>query len=257
MHRFFVLKNIVVLLAVLSITAAPAWCRQQSGSPAPSQAAAATSVREQTQESARMRELRKIILHSQHLGAHGMGYNSASLEEMSRKLKPGDVADLLTLMQPRESGESRVGAQFGLASQCAASFAPLREAMNNHQVMFFDAQDTARLPADFARCSPADRAKATAMVSELEELFQADMARSREENEKKAAEDQRIQANGLKLMDPAKAKTLTRTEREEVFARSVKAAGLDKEPLTDAQKKMVQQMYRTMVLGESGNRPAN
>ena len=225
---------------------------------------------EAAQDSPRMQQIRHIILHSRHMGAHGLGYNDASLEEMSRKLRPGDVSDLLRLMQVRNGNSTQesaieenrnihlhVGAQFGLASQCGASLGPLRQAMINHQVMFLDAQDTARMAADFPRCSPADRAKATAMVSELENIYQADMLQRREEAAKKAAEDGRIQGNGLKMMDPAKAKTLTRAEREEAFARSVKAAGLDKEPLTDAQKKMVEQMYKTMVLGESGNRPAN
>ena len=57
---------------------------------------------------------------------------------------------------------------------------------------------------------------------------------------------------------PKQAKELTRQEREEVYRRSLKAMGLKKEgPMTPAQRDLVQRMYRTMVLGESGNRPPN
>jgi len=243
--------------AIWVSVAATAFCSQQAmdGDTTVQRRVMPEAVR--AQDSPRVAEIRRIVLRSRHMGAHGMGYNEASLEEMSRKLTPADVAGLVTLMQIHENGHVRVGAQFGLASQCGAALGPVREAMINHQIMFLDAQDTVRLAAGFERCSPADRAKATATASELEEIYKADTARSREEAAKRVAEDQRIQENGLKLMDPAKAKTLTRAEREEVFARSVKAAGLDKEPLTEAQKKMVQQMYKTMVLGESGDRPPN
>jgi len=204
-------RELVWAVAAIWVSvAATAFCSQQAveANPAVRKAAAPPA----QPDSARMAQIRHIILHSRHMGAHGMGYNDASLEEMSRKLMPADVASLVTLMQIHESGHVRVGAQFGLASQCGAALAPLREAMISHQIMFLDAQDTARLAAGFERCPPADRAKATAMASELEEIYQADIARSREEAAKRTAEDQRIQANGLKMMDPAKAKTLTRAD---------------------------------------------
>jgi hypothetical protein len=52
------------------------------------------------------------------------------------------------------------------------------------------------------------------------------------------------------------AKSLTRQEREEVYKRSLKEMGLKEDgPMTPVQKEMVQRMYRTMVLGESGKRP--
>jgi hypothetical protein len=57
------------------------------------------------------------------------------------------------------------------------------------------------------------------------------------------------------MLDPAQAATLSRKEREEVYRRSVKAMGLDENgPLTPQQKDMLDRMYRTMVLGESGKR---
>jgi hypothetical protein len=79
-----------------------------------------------------------------------------------------------------------------------------------------------------------------------------------QEAQENAAEDARIQRNALKMTNPKQAKDLTRQEREEVFRRSLKAMGLKEDgPMTPAQKDLVQRMYRTMVLGESSNRPPN
>ena len=60
------------------------------------------------------------------------------------------------------------------------------------------------------------------------------------------------------MLDPELAKSLTRQEREEVYKRSLKEMGLKEDgPMTPARKDMVQRIYRTMVLGESGKRPPN
>jgi hypothetical protein len=57
-------------------------------------------------------------------------------------------------------------------------------------------------------------------------------------------------------MDPTRAKELTREEREEVYQRSLKAMGLnEKGPLTPAQQRLVDRMYRRMVLGEASASP--
>jgi len=49
-----------------------------------------------------------------------------------------------------------------------------------------------------------------------------------------------------------------RPKREEVYERSLKDMGLKSDgPMTPAQKDLIQRMYRTMVLGESGKRPSN
>ena len=78
------------------------------------------------------------------------------------------------------------------------------------------------------------------------------------EANEKAAEDARIQRNALKMQNPEQAKDLTRKEREEVYRRSLKQMGLKEDgPMTPAQRDLVQRMYRTMVLGESGKRPPN
>jgi hypothetical protein len=196
-------------------------------------------------------ELRRILLRTQHLGAHGIGYNTESLDELSRKLVPADVPVLIDLLSDRRL---RVGVSFALASQCEAAIAPARDAAVQHKMEFMDAQDVMDLIAGFAACSPESQSKAAVMRAELNTLREADQARIAEESKKRQADDARIQENGLKMLDPKQAATLTRKEREEVYHRSLKAMGLDENgPLTPQQKDMVDRMYRTMVLGERGN----
>lgn len=96
------------------------------------------------------------------------------------------------------------------------------------------------------------------MRSEIHSLSETEHRKVIQEAQENAAEDARIQRNALKMTDPKQAKDLTRQEREEVFRRSLKAMGLKEDgPMTAAQRDLVQRMYRTMVLGESGNRPSN
>lgn len=202
-----------------------------------------------------MERVRRIILDSQHLGAHGLGYNDQSLNTLSRKLIPADIPVLIGLLPNKEL---RVGIQFGLASQCQASLFPVRQAAVEHKMQFFDAEDTMFLVESFGGCTPKTHQGAAAVRSEIHSLAEAEHRRLTQEAEDKAANDARIQRNALKLMDPKQAKELTRQEREEIFQRSLKAMGLKEDgPMTPAQRDLVQRMYRTMVLGESGNRPPN
>lgn len=196
-------------------------------------------------------ELRRVILHTQHLGAHGMGYSERSLVELSEKIVPTDIPVLLDLLGDRRL---RVGVSFALASQCDAAISPVREAAVQHKMDFLEAQDVMDLIANFRACSPEAQQKAVATRADLDTLHIADQARIAEESKRNAAEDARIQQNGLKMLDPQQASTLTRKEREEVYHRSLKAMGLDENgPLTPQQKELVDRMYRTMVLGEPGN----
>jgi hypothetical protein len=198
---------------------------------------------------------RHVILNSRHLGAHGLGYNNDSLQALSRALTPADIPKLVNLAADEEL---RVGVQFALASQCEAAIFPVREAAVEHKMMFIDAEDIMQLIEDFDGCTPEARERAANMRSEIGTLAEIDAARLQKEAREKAAENARIQRNALKLTDPLQAKQLTREEREEIFHRSLKAMGLTENgPMTPAQKDLVDRMYRTMVLGESGNRPPN
>ena len=199
--------------------------------------------------------LRRVILASRHLGAHGMGYNDQSLKTLSRRLTPADIPGLIDLLRDQEL---HVGVQFALASQCEAAIVPVREAAGDHKMSFFDAEDTMREIEDYSACGPQTHQEANAMRSEIHALGEVEQRRMEQQAKERAIEDARIQQNGLKLTDPTQAKELTRQEREEVFRRSLKAMGLKEDgPMTPAQRDLVQRMYRTMVLGESGDRPPN
>lgn len=191
-------------------------------------------------------EVRRIILHSRHLGAHGLGYNERSQVELSQELTPADIPVLISLLN---DSELRVGAQFALASQCEAAIMPVRRAVIDERVSSLDADDIMDLIADFSKCRPEMQAAARAMRIEIDKLVQERLAQRSREFEEQAADDARIQRNALKMGDPAQRKTLTQAEREEVFRRSIKAAGLEN-PQTAAQKALVERMYRTMVLDE-------
>jgi len=199
--------------------------------------------------------IRQVILHSRTLGAHGMGYSSQSLTRLSRQLTPSDVSTLIGLATDHDL---HVGAQFALASQCEAALIPVREAVMQHKLGFLDAEDVMSLIEGFSGCTQETQRKSSAMRSEIHSLGEAEQRRSEEEAKQKAAEDARIQRNALKMLDPERAKDLTLKEREEVYRRSLRQMGLREDgPMTPAQKDMVRRMYRTMVLGESGNRPPN
>ena len=199
--------------------------------------------------------VRHIILHSRNLGAHGVGYSSQSLNTLSQKLTPTDVPTLIDLAADKDL---HIGVQFALASQCEAALIPVRGAVIQHKMSFLDAEEVMRLLEDFAVCTPETQQASSAMRSEIHSLGEAEQGRLEEEAKEKAAENARIQRNTLKMLDPELAKGLTRTEREEVYKRSLKEMGLKEDgPMTPAQKDLVQRMYRTMVLGESGKRPPN
>ena len=215
----------------------------------------AASARAPAEGSESIERLRRIILRSRHLGAHGMGYNDQSLNTLSQKLTPADIPTLIDLVADKDL---RVGVQFALASQCEAAIIPVREAAVQHKMLFLDAEDAMRLIEDFAVCTPETQQKASATRFEVHMLGEAEQRRLEQEAKEKAAEDARIQRNALKMRDPKQAKELTRQEREEVYRRSLKAMGLKEEgPMTPAQRDLVQRMYGTMVLGESGNGPPN
>jgi hypothetical protein len=194
--------------------------------------------------------VRRIILSCRHLGAHGIGYNNRSLSELSRKLTAADIPTLISLAAEYDLS---VGVQFALASQCDAAILPVREAAVQHKVDFLDASDVMNLVSDFAGCTPQARQKALETRAELGKLREEEYARIEQESKRKAEEDVRIRRNGLKMLDPEQAKTLTHEERVEIYKRSLAAMGLSEDdPMTPEQKDLVQRMYRTMVLGEPG-----
>jgi hypothetical protein len=146
--------------------------------------------------------------------------------------------------------------QFALASQCEPAILPVREAAIQHKMDFIAASDTMDLIATFSACNPQIRNSAIKMHAELDKLRDAEYARTEQESKRKAENEARIQRNGLKLLDPEQAKTLTREQRLEVSRRSLAAMGLTENgPMTPDQKQLVDRMYRSMVLDEVKTSP--
>lgn len=199
--------------------------------------------------------VRQIILSTRHLGAHGMGYNTQSLWQLAKKLTPDDIPVLISLASG--NNDVRVGAQFGLASQCGAAIAPVRVAVaESSRFMDLTAEDTLQLISEFEGCSPEVREQASAARADIRQMIADQHARREQENQRKADDGARIQANSLKLLDPEQAKTLTREDRLEVYRRSLAAMGIKEGgPMTPEQKKIAERMYRSMVLGETKTRP--
>ena len=134
--------------------------------------------------------IRSIILGSQHLGAHGMGYNDQSLNTLSQKLTPADIPVLIDLLSDKDL---RIGIQFGLASQCEAALFPVRHAALDHKMAFLDAEDTMRLVESFASCPAKVKQEAAAMRSEIHSLSETEHRKVMQGAQDNAAEDARIQ----------------------------------------------------------------
>jgi hypothetical protein len=199
-------------------------------------------------------KIRSIILSARHLGAHGMGYNTRSMETLSKRLSANDIP-VLIILASRESDVS-VGAEFALASQCGPAISAVHDAAVRHQIDFLNAQDTLSLIVGFEKCSKESQAKAFSMQETLRQVNAEESARIERESRQKAEDDARIQRNGLKLLDPEQAKTLTHEERLEIYRRSLAAIGISESgTMTPEQKTSADRMYRSMVLGELRTAP--
>jgi hypothetical protein len=198
--------------------------------------------------------VRQIILSTRHLGAHGMGYNTQSLWQLSRKLTPADIPVLISIASSQST--IAVGAQFALASQCGPSVEAVRDVVvrddaAQRKFIYLDAEGTLQLISEFEGCSAEVQRQASDARAEVQRFHEEEYQRIEQESKQKADDDARIQRNGLKLLNPEQAKTLTHEERLEVYRRSLAAMGLKEDgPMTPEQKKLVDRMYRSMVLGE-------
>jgi hypothetical protein len=132
----------------------------------------------------------------------------------------------------------------------------VRDAVVKHQIDFVDAEGTLSLMVGFQKCSQQSRANAAAMQETLRKLNTEESARIERESKQKAEDDARIQRNGLKLLNPEQAKTLSHEERLEIYRRSLTAMGLSEDgPMTPDQRKIADRMYRSMVLDEVRTAP--
>ena len=185
-----------------------------------------------------------------------MGYGERSLNQLSRRLTPADIPVLVSLLSDR--GLS-VGVQFALASQCEYAVPAVQAAATTHRISSLDASDVMSLISSFQGCTPQARSQAKEVLVQLDALRKDEEIVAKQRAERRAAEDARIQENGVRMMQGSKqANRLSRVEREEIFRRSLEAMGLQEGgPMTPQQKELVDRMYRTMVLGEPSNPPAS
>jgi len=203
-----------------------------------------------------------------------------SLFEMAQRLSENDIPVLLKLLEkdnefPGKYSDRKAynknykiaeGASFGLAALCGRSISPIMMAVKanrldanmgvkNDPLHWIDA--FSQVPGG---CSAQDAQRAKAAQQKIAILNDARQAKVQLEYEqRKAVEDDtrnRINSNGMKMLDPVAAENLTLEERKEVFASSVKSMGLDKDQLTPEQKVLVQKMYNTMVL-QQGRQTSN
>ena len=90
-----------------------------------------------------------------------MGYGERSLNELSRKLTPGDVPVLVSLLPERELS---VGVQFALASQCEHTISAVREAVAGLSVSVVNVPYNAMTNRHDYPNSPAGTYKALAVI---------------------------------------------------------------------------------------------
>lgn len=198
-----------------------------------------------------------------------------SMLMMKQRLSERDIPALLAILQrgnsmaPEDTYNDRYNeahaAAWGLASLCGKSVAPVVAAVKAGQLdtMALIDHHPLRWIETFSRtpsgCSTQDAGSAAAAEKEIERFIQARRASEQAKHaQRQAIEDEtrnRINENGLKMLTPEKSQ-LTLDQRDEVFRASVKALGLDHEPLTPEQRAMVQTMYENMVL-QQGRQPSN
>lgn len=119
--------------------------------------------------------VRKIILSTRHLGAHGMGYNTESLWQLSKRLSPADISVLIILASG--GSDIRIGAQFALASQCEPAIEPIRRTASQ-KIAFRDlsAEDALRLMSEFEGCNAEARQKAFSALADVQRMIQEEHA---------------------------------------------------------------------------------
>lgn len=172
--------------------------------------------------------VRQIVLQSRQAGAHGLGYGERSLKELSRKLKPADVPALIVLLDNRNRSAA-IGATFGLASQCGAAIDPvgaIATGASENLLHFSDAREVLEQLANFKACARADRARALEKVPLIDEAERDYSARGAEEIRHRDTEDARLQAEGLKMLDPLQRAVISREDCLRVAERNRAATGI-------------------------------
>lgn len=178
--------------------------------------------------SADIDRVRRAILQSRQVGAHGLGYGERSLNDLYRSLKPKDIPVLIALLD-HKNRDIAIGASFGLAAQCGAAIDPiygLAQAPGAELRRYGEARETLERVSRFARCPDAERKRAAETAAKLESMEQAALARRSAEIERRNAEDKRLQGEGMKMLDPAQRSQVSLDDCLAVVERNRKATGI-------------------------------
>ena len=179
-------------------------------------------------EPAEIHRVRGVVLHSRQMGAHGLGYGERSLHELSQKLTPADIPILIALIDDKNRSAA-IGATFGLASQCGAAIDPvyaMTAGAAPELKRYGEARDVLAQLANYARCTPPEREHAresSAMIDRAERDFRA---RRTKDITRREAQDARLQAEGMKMLDPVQRASVSHEDCLAVAERNRAATGI-------------------------------
>lgn len=191
-------------------------------------------------------EVERIIHKSKSIGPRGWGFTQKSLEELSEKLTSIDAPMAVSLLY---DGENQTGASFAVAALCDAGADALGARINSDAPPPMDrARDSLNLMQTFPKCSAETRAKAQALMLDLDAAFQRQTEKSIQKQKDDDAALQRHNDMQMKLLTPEGRKSLTDAEKQEIFDSNVKALGLD--GARNAGQEQMYQLMKKSTLGE-------
>ena len=191
-------------------------------------------------------EVERIIHKSKSMGPRGWGFTQKSLEELSEKLISLDAPMAVSLLY---DGENQTGASFAVAALCDSGAIALGIRINSDSPPPIDrARDSLNLMQSFSKCTAETRAKAQALMLDLDAAVQRRAEKSIQKQKDDAAALQRHNEMQMKLLSPEGRKSLTAEERQEIFDSNVKALHLDGP--RDADQERLYQMMKKSTLGD-------
>ena len=194
--------------------------------------------------------IRKILLGSRHLGAHGLGYNAQSQAELAMQLSPAAVPALLNLLVHDQ--ETRTGAIFGLASQCGAAIMPILDAAQRRTIPYINLSDlrdalTQMEHADV--CSLSDQQRAAEAIMELDRIVDDENTRRRRAVDEQNARQGEVTRRGLMMLDPEGRQSVSANDCLAIVLESARAGGTDPTKSESSQQLLNLQIANCYHLG--------
>jgi hypothetical protein len=189
--------------------------------------------------------IRKILLGSRHLGAHGLGYNAQSQAELAKQLSPAAVPTLLTLLVHDQ--ETSTGAIFGLASQCGAAIMPILDAAQRRTIPYI--RDALTQMEHAAVCSPSDQQRAVEARMELDRIIEDENERRRRVVDEQHARRREVTTHGLMLLDPDATRSVSANDCLAIVVESARAGGIDPSKSESSQQLLNLQIANCYHLG--------